>query len=371
MSSSERASRRVSAPKGVAVYSRDMEVVKSVSGALSQRPDKIVGAEYIVIQQTSVSSLDNVCVASVLDIGMVGASVDAVRAAVIKIKQKEPTHPIFLVGEKEALVSVLEDSDVRKVVNRGFAMPMLGAKILTALNLALQSKLTDFAKNGSVDQSGSGINWRYVAGALISVGLLLYWYVTSYQPGVAESDTVLSASQLLEEQATSVPVTVQDSGDEPQAITISELNSSEVTSTDLESQVVPLPDEDVTTVEFNAEPLIAAQDFDEPLFNEYQEELLEKARAALKKGFIVGPEGGSAWHYYRQALEVNALDEQAAERLAGILTELEAEFDLAVEAGKFGRSRSIYRVFKDLSPLHGELDNMAQLFLDRFNKPVD
>ena len=119
-----------------------------------------------------------------------------------------------------------------------------------------------------------------------------------------------------------------------------------------------------------AEGVTKVREESTPLFDSYHEELLVKARAALKKGYIVGPEEQSAWYYFRQVLELVVLDDRSDQRRDVILDELEGEFLLAVELGKFGRSTSIYRVMKDLNPLNPELDGLNQRFEERFEKPV-
>ena len=164
-------------PKGVAVYSRDMSAVKSISGALSKelQDDQDIGdsTNYVVIQQSSVSAIDNVCVASVLDIAMVGADVTSVRKAVGKIMQKEPGHPIFLVGEKEALASVMDDIQVKKAVTGGFGLPLSGGGLLMDLNMSLEFEP---AVEENIEGESSEFNWRMVIGFFVAAGLIAYWY---------------------------------------------------------------------------------------------------------------------------------------------------------------------------------------------------
>ena len=132
-------------------------------------------------------------------------------------------------------------------------------------------------------------------------------------------------------------------------------------------QSLELADESVVITE----GVTSARAESTPLFDSYHEEILGKARAALKKGYIVGPEEQSAWYYFRQVLELVVLDDRSDQRRDVILDELEGEFMLAVELGKFGRSTSIYRVMKDLNPLNPKLDDLNQRFEERFKKPVN
>ena len=419
-------------PKGVAVYSRDMSAVKSISGALSKefQKDQDIGqsTNYVVIQQSSVSAIDNVCVASVLDIAMVGADVASVRKAVGKIKQKEPGHPIFLVGEKEALVSVMDDLQVKKAVTGGFALPLSGGGLLMDLNMSLEFEP---AVEENIEGESSEFNWRMVIGFFIAAGLIAYWYSQT-------SGSEDTPSREVTELAADLESTEQD-GD-PLSQTLSGDNSLDETEAEAPEngvdQISRVKDSSLTRIKSNVVPVIEGelvgesaienklvenekvneqaaalstqsswaerplvndsvdQNLDQdlalaeepstvsaataqsnaestPLFDSYHEEILGKARAALKKGYIVGPEEQSAWHYFRQVLELVVLDDRSDERRNVILDELEGEFVLAVELGKFGRSRSIYRVMKDLNPLNPELDALNQRFEQRFKKSLN
>ena len=375
MSSLQRFSGNQGVPKGIAVYSRDMQIVKSISGALSKKNESDSATDYVVIQQTSVSSIDNVCVASVLDISMVGKSSSRVREAVSRLKIKEPTHPIFLVGEIDQLTSVMKHEGIKKVVDGHFPLPLSATEIMPALNDALDSSSTAPDDTSSED---SGFNYRYLAGAIIAITAVSYWYVTSVEE---PSQAIVPAPVSYEQSGVSTPdeeqslvsdesATVESDVSDESTASVSVISNTEPeqTSEVMESKVIPQLDEEVETVVFEPDNFVAPESEPEPLFDEYQEEILVKARDALKKGFIVGPDGSSAWHYYRQALEVNQIGEGADERTELVLSELKSEFDLAVELGKFGRSRSILRVYKDIDPLNQSISDMQASFDQRFKK---
>ena len=417
-------------PKGVAVYSRDMSAVKSISGALSKefQKDQDIGqsTNYVVIQQSSVSAIDNVCVASVLDIAMVGADVASVRKAVGKIKQKEPGHPIFLVGEKEALVSVMDDLQVKKAVTGGFALPLSGGGLLMDLNMSLEFEPITQAK---AEGENSEFNWRMVVGFFVAAGLIAYWYSQSSESDntlVSETTEVRIAQESVEQDREPLSQTLSDGKslgeDKASENTVDQISRAKDSGlTRIKSNVVPIVEGELvgelgieneaandkvneaveneqveapsTQSSLTERPLVkdsveqslalaeesaavtegVAKVGEEstPLFDSYHEEILGKARAALKKGYIVGPEEQSAWYYFRQVLDLVVLDDRSDQRRDVILDELEGEFILAVELGKFGRSTSIYRVMKDLNPLNPKLDDLNQRFEERFKKPVN
>jgi len=130
--------RRVSkgAIQGVVVYTNETALVTSISETLLNHNKKASQSDYVVIHQTSVSDLGEMATASVLDIDMVGASINSVRLSVRKIKDTQSDYPLFLVGKKDGLREIMQDSFVQGNVARTFSKPVLGPQIVTALDLA-------------------------------------------------------------------------------------------------------------------------------------------------------------------------------------------------------------------------------------------
>ena len=363
MSSLYRFSGNQSVPIGIAVYSRDVQIVKSISEVLSRKNQTYPEIDYVVIQQTSVSSMDNVCVASILDISMVGQNSSRVAEAVAKIKTKEPTHSIFLIGEKEDLVTLMSDDVIDEVVHGQFPLPLLATEIMPALNYVFNSSL--LADNDVISKTGD-IDYRYLISVIVAIIAVFYWYITStevvLQPTLSSPDTVekISSKEPLlngyvnsDENTNALPLEADTK------------KAKEV----MESKVIPQLDPQIEVDDSEIDSFEVLLNEPEPLFDEVQEEILGKARSALKKGYIVGPDGSSAWYFYRLALEADQLGDLADERAEVVLAELKAEFDLAIKLGKFGRSKSILRVFKDINPLHQSVGDMQASFDQRFSEP--
>ncbi len=382
---------------GVAIYSRDTAVVKSIAGALKQQSGKDQTADYVVIHQTSLSSMDDVCKASVFDIDMVGASIEKVRHGVEKIRTKQPRSPIFLIGDKAPLVKVMQDAGVKKCVTRTFAKPMLGPKILTALNLTLNSSV----KVKPEPAKRSKLSMAVALTLFFAVAAGLAWYLNEKQDAERASNSIASSTaetnladianvDRLEPESGVEPNSkaLESSSLEPQNSLEPKVNSPELESlesTNLGDSASSLRVEENAGQQFdsasgttnplnsvNSDSAVStATELEQPtqLFNETAENLLSKARSALKRGFIVGPENASALHYYNEALAIDPYHELADVRKQTLVDELKEELDLAMQLAKYGRSKSILKVIDDIDPFNSELASMRQTFSKRFSKP--
>ncbi len=313
--------RRVSkgAIQGVVVYTNETALVTSISETLLNHNKKASQSDYVVIHQTSISDLGEMATASVLDIDMVGASINSVRLSVRKIKDTQSDYPLFLVGKKDDLREIMQDSFVQGNVARTFSKPVLGPQIVTALDLARKQAMP--AKE--LHQSSGN---RYGGIIAAAVGLMMVGSVAAWTWNL-------------------------NGGNQPAAVSGAN-DQGGFTSV-------------VTAIEHQtAEP---ASDKAE-LFGNDALRLLTQARDALKQGYIVGPEEASALFYYRQALGIDPLGDLAMKRRQTVFSELKSEFSSAIQQGKYGRSNSILKVVAELDPFNQELVSMQTRFNSRFSQ---
>lgn len=361
---------------GIAVYSRDAKLVKSISAALKQYAVDGRSRDYVVLHQASLSISDNVCAVSIFDVDMVDSETNAVRDGIAKIKAKNSSHPLFLVGDKAALADLIQDSIINDAVSRTIAKTMLGPKISMALNMVLESSI-NVGQQESPNRKNLGLSLSALAAAIvIAVGV---GYMKAHQGSdllhantkLTPADNDVGTTEVLEKTESDIYHDLDEKNEAGSALFAdSVIVEKQETKTDadnfnqepVDTQSSSLP---TTSSDNDSGATIAIETQSQsPIFGVEAEALLEKARVALKKGFIVGPDDSCALHYYRQALNYDPYSDQAKQRQAILIAELKPELMLAIKQAKYGRSNSIFKVIKAIDPINPELESL-QLALDQ------
>jgi len=313
--------------RGVIVFTKDRELVKSISGTFEQHALASGLRDYVVIQQTSTLGFSSSATASVLDIDLLDGDAASISGRVQEIKKRSGDHPLVLVGESASLDKVMQISEVRELVDQSLPRPVSGQQVLSVLSLVKQRavfKQQAKSLQDSVYDNKASKRRKIsatVAGLLAVVGLAAFYLfnesthnLTNYQ-GASVAESALNLA--------------------PQN-GVAEIETSDATDT---SKLA----------------MIAA---DGTLFNTEASMYVERGRQALKQGYIVGPKDVNALHFFQLALNVDPLSEKALARKDVIVMELAHEFSLAIKLGKYGRSDSILKVMTAIDPLNQGLLEM-------------
>lgn len=413
-------SRDIEAKKVIVVFTDDAELVNQLSDILNQHAREQGASEFVVIRQIEISELGNTATASILDLSLVGNEPEAVVASIDQIKGARSRYPLFLAGSKVDLDALMQVQDIRQGVKRRIPLPLNAEQAISVL--AVQSEFETVPASvleRPSDNTGEATKSSSKAGLLVFLLVLIalgaggvYWYLNQSAqvsslgeptPVTVRADDIARADNIAEELAVSVAggsdVTgtgasagSDDSSDQgvdaqgtlsaeqsivggseglsSEGISVEDLSiegdSDEVEDSvdvNLDSTASQINDSEGITADTKSTGVTISDQTDSAntdLFSSEALALLEQAREALKKGYIVGPEDINALHYYRLALAIDPYATTAQSRKNQLISELKDELDLAIEQGKVGRSNSILRVITELDPFNAEIDSLKQ-----------
>ena len=408
-------SRDIEAKKVIVVFTDDAELVNQLSDILNQHAREQGASEFVVIRQIEISELGNTATASILDLSLVGNEPEAVVASIDQIKGARSRYPLFLAGSKVDLDALMQVQDIRQGVKRRIPLPLNAEQAISVL--AVQSEFETVPASvleRPSDNTGEATKSSSKAGLLVFLLVLIalgaggvYWYLNQGAqvsglgeptPVTVRADDIARADNIAEELAVSVAggsdVTgtgasagSDDSSDQgvdaqgtlsaeqsivggSEGLSVENLSiegdSDEVedrVDVNFDSSASQINDSEVITADTKSTGVKISDQTDSAntdLFSSEALALLEQAREALKKGYIVGPEDINALHYYRLALAIDPYATTAQSRKNQLISELKDELDLAIEQGKVGRSNSILRVITELDPFNAEIDSLKQ-----------
>lgn len=310
------------------VFTEDDDLIGQLSNILNEREDS--QKEYVLVRQAEVAELGSTATASVLDLALVGENdehnAERVVSCINQIKGHSSRYPLFLLGDDDDLSALMQVQSIRHSVKRRLVTPLKPEQVISALSVLDDVDAVRLSESEPMSEVSQSLPPRagsqkalsvFTLMAILALAIAGYWYLNQR-----------SVDEVFEEELVSN--------------TSSEVTDT-VTSTILGSRA---GDENSSTNDglFNADALV----------------YLDQARQALKKGYVIGPEGVNALHFYRLALSIDPYNTLAQDRQSAVMLELKSELTLAVEQGKVGRSNSILRIITELDPFNAELESLRQ-----------
>lgn len=298
--------------RGVIVFSNDEELANNASEILDEYALKNGVGQFLVIRQDEVSELGNTATISLLDVDFAGAAVNEVLACITKIKGESSRYPVFLLADESRIADLMKVQGIRQSIKHVITKPLNSERLVAAfasLNDAAESGQTAQYSNFVIDTADASANkkqslWSLFFLLAVLIGAASYWlYAQKNAPQIVAPDLVAVESTVFDIQE-------------------------------------------------------ARQASSNKLFSNSALPLLKQARAALKKGYIVGPENVNALHYYRLVLDIDPYSTNAQARKKAVFDELKSALELAVQQRKQGRSNSILKVMTELDPFNPELESL-------------